>query len=354
MNEWFINYLHHLSIVKEETKADLMKGLKEEAAEIKRLKTRNKIEEELGPLAKEIELKINQDKKTFWIVGQVLDEYEDVWKKHAFVATGSLKDIDSIIDEFVDTARKLRIRPGAMEVKRADASIRMQLGRFADEIDYTVIFQDDRVGIVGEVKERYRDRYDTHSWGTADGITGIDELVNDFVTKTFSERVGAGVPRRGEEEPYIARYELEEKPMEEVKEIIAEIEKEKAEVKPKAPTGKGLEYIEHFVETSNRTISNPYLTNTVEIICLRKDEKKVAKIIEKWDLDPAGYEIMAQAPSFAKQMPDVASELTSFQFFMGDYSDLKSSGYDIKNILTEVEKMPVIASRSRTVRARLF
>ena len=114
----------------------------------------------------------------------------------------------------------------------------------------------------------------------------------------------------------------------------------------------GREYIEKMLDAGNDVIQNPYGEPIVELITPRDRQDEVEEIIEEWDLNPSGHGIMAQAPSFEDDKPEVAKGLSAWQFLLtdGEGEELNSCGYDIENILKAVEDEDVLFLMSKAPR----
>lgn len=114
----------------------------------------------------------------------------------------------------------------------------------------------------------------------------------------------------------------------------------------------GREYMERMIDNGNQVIDNHYGESIIELIVPRGKTDQVDDIIEKWDLNPQGPNAMAQAPSFEEQQPEIAEGLSAWQFLLDDSSDLKSTGYDLENIIRDIQSdigCPIMATKARQV-----
>lgn len=119
------------------------------------------------------------------------------------------------------------------------------------------------------------------------------------------------------------------------------------------PAESGRAFIRRMKEAGNQIIQNPFGNPVIEVIAPRAMREEVLAIIEKWDINPRGHDVFGQAPSFAEERPDVAEDLIAWEFFLEDAEDLKSSGYDVASIITELQDEPVLFSVSPTVQVSL-
>lgn len=114
------------------------------------------------------------------------------------------------------------------------------------------------------------------------------------------------------------------------------------------------EFVLRMIEQRSQVLTNPYGNPVIEIIALERDMAKVDALIERNDLDPTGHGVLPQAPSFEEQFPEVSKELVSWQFFLQDPTNLKSSGYDLRSIIQELQGAPVLFTSSNLVQASLI
>lgn len=138
----------------------------------------------------------------------------------------------------------------------------------------------------------------------------------------------------------------------EIEEMTEGIEIEFNDAMDEAAGEAGREYIEKMLDAGNDAIQNPYGEPIVELITPRDRQDEVEEIIEEWDLNPSGHGIMAQAPSFEDDKPEVAKGLSAWQFLLtdGEGEELNSCGYDIENILKAVEDEDVLFLMSKAPR----
>lgn len=129
--------------------------------------------------------------------------------------------------------------------------------------------------------------------------------------------------------------------VEEIEEMTAGIELEQGEAMTEAAGQAGREYIDKMLQADNQVLQNPYGEPIVEIIVPRDAAAEVEAVIEEWDLNPSGHGVMAQAPSFKEDKPEVAQGLTAWQFLLtdDDGEELGSCGYDIEKIVAEIEEL---------------
>lgn len=118
-------------------------------------------------------------------------------------------------------------------------------------------------------------------------------------------------------------------------------------------SGNGLEFIERMRGADNEVIANNFGQPIIEIIVSRDMEDEVRELIESWDTNPQGPSIFPQDPSFKEERPEVASDLTAFQFLLEDPQNLGSAGYDLTQIVDALEGEPVLYTKSNSARASL-
>lgn len=114
----------------------------------------------------------------------------------------------------------------------------------------------------------------------------------------------------------------------------------------------GREFIEKMVDADNRVMQAPYGNEIVELIAPRSMTQEIEDLCDEWDLNPAGPGVMAQAPSFEEQRPEISEALVSFQFLL-DGDELSSCGYDLETIMDELASEPVLATKAPSVKATL-
>lgn len=119
-----------------------------------------------------------------------------------------------------------------------------------------------------------------------------------------------------------------------------------------AETGK--EFMDRMIEADNRVISNPYGQPVIELLAPREHTEHINAIIEHWNTNPSGPSARAQPPSFEDERPEVADDMTGWQFVLQDQnnSDISSCGYDLDSICDEIrdEGIRLMASKANTVK----
>lgn len=162
--------------------------------------------------------------------------------------------------------------------------------------------------------------------------------------------------------------EIEEKSIDEMAEIMeeaggevedeSESEEEEAEAQTQSTSatdtsGSGRAFIEKMADAGNRVISNDYGTPTVELIVPDDIVDETEALIEEWDINPAGPSVMGQSPSFADERPEIAEDLTGFDFVLERGDDLSSAGYDLEQIIEGLEGEPFLLTKSSRVEKSL-
>lgn len=119
----------------------------------------------------------------------------------------------------------------------------------------------------------------------------------------------------------------------------------------------GREYIEKMRDAGNEVLQNPYGEAIVEVIVPKDRKDEAEEMIEEWDLNPSGYGVMPQPPSFEEDKPEVAKGLVAWQFMLSDDEgeELNSCGYDLENIVSEIEEagIPFLLTKAPRVRCSL-
>lgn len=119
----------------------------------------------------------------------------------------------------------------------------------------------------------------------------------------------------------------------------------------------GREYITKMRDAGNVVLQNPYGEAILEIIVPRDRGEGVQEVIEEWDLNPSGHGIMMQPPSFSDDKPQVAKGLAAWQFMLtdGEGEELNSCGYDIGQIVSEIQDrdIPLLMTKAPRVRCSL-
>lgn len=113
------------------------------------------------------------------------------------------------------------------------------------------------------------------------------------------------------------------------------------------------EFIDRMIDSGNQVLPNDYSEASVEIIVPDEIADETEELIEEWDINPAGPNIFPQSPSFSEERPDIADDLTSFQFALKENDALGTSGYDIEEIIKGLEGEPFLATKSTLVEANL-
>lgn len=118
---------------------------------------------------------------------------------------------------------------------------------------------------------------------------------------------------------------------------------------------KGRAFIERMRNSGNHVMQNPFGEPVVEVVAPVSLKARVETLIAEWDLNPRGYGVIAQAPSFAEEHPDVAEDLVAWQFMLdeGEEDDLKSSGWDLPTMLDELEGEPILCTKANRVQASI-
>lgn len=120
-----------------------------------------------------------------------------------------------------------------------------------------------------------------------------------------------------------------------------------------AGSGMGRAYLERMIESGNAVMQNPFGEPVVEIVAPVGLKERINGLVDKWDLNPRGHGVIAQAPSFADQQPEIAEDLVAWQFLLadGEEDDIKSCGYDVPAILDELDDAPIMCTVANRVQA---
>lgn len=140
--------------------------------------------------------------------------------------------------------------------------------------------------------------------------------------------------------------------VEEIEEMTAGIELEQSGAMTEAAEEAGREYISKMRQAGNPVMQNPYGQPVIEIIVPRGRTEQVNDIIDEWDLNPSGPGVMAQAPSFEENKPEIAEGLVGWQFLLDDDDgeEMGSCGYDIKNIVSAIQDADIDLLMSKAPR----
>lgn len=149
-----------------------------------------------------------------------------------------------------------------------------------------------------------------------------------------------------------------EPPERSVEEVEAMVDKAVSDSEPSENSlEKGREYISKMNDAGNKVLQNPYGEPIIEIIAPRGMEPDVEEHIDEWDMNPSGHGVIAQAPSFEDDKPEVAEGLSAWQFLMDDDDgeDLQSCGYDMENIMEGLDEsgIPWLCTKAPRVRCSL-
>lgn len=123
---------------------------------------------------------------------------------------------------------------------------------------------------------------------------------------------------------------------------------------PEGAVEKGREFIKKMRDAGNDVLQNPYGEPIIEIIAPRGMEDDVEEHIDEWDMNPSGHSVIAQAPSFEEDRPEVAEGLSAWQFLMDDDEgeDLMSCGYDMEQIMSGLDDDGILWLCTKAPRVR--
>ena len=143
----------------------------------------------------------------------------------------------------------------------------------------------------------------------------------------------------------------------EIEEMTEGIEIEFGDAMTEAAGEAGREYISKMRDAGNDVLQNPYGDPIIEIVVPRDREEEVDEMIDEWDLNPSGHGVMPQAPSFEDDKPQVAEGLSAWQLMLtdDDGEELNSCGYDVANIVSDVQDagIPFLLTKAPRVRCSL-
>lgn len=251
------------------------------------------------------------------------------------------------------------------EEKTAQEELEEELAGLVEEkvddmINVDFHFEEQTVAVIGNIKDRYEDEFVREPESSYDRLVfESDEEKKEILRETIdylrgerdklSDKGGKLMDRINElldEVDEVTKKEVVELPEREVPirpdEEIEEVTKG-IDVKEVEPSGE--EFIERMTEKGNRVLTNPYDHAVIEIIGLREEKPMIKTIIDRWDLG-GEYKASPQAPSFKDRYPEVSKDLVSWQFYLKAVEDLKSSGYDIQSILSDLSDEKVLATKS--------
>jgi len=122
-------------------------------------------------------------------------------------------------------------------------------------------------------------------------------------------------------------------------------------IPPTAPAGE--RWMAQQIQRGNRIQPNRYDENAiVEIVFPERISGQVRNVVAQNDISRGQQTVSVQNPSFRDELPQESAALKSIQFLltgMGD--DLRSSGYDIQQIIDTLSDRLIIVTRSPVVRA---
>jgi hypothetical protein len=128
-------------------------------------------------------------------------------------------------------------------------------------------------------------------------------------------------------------------------------------IPPTAPAGE--KWIARQIESGNRVQPNSYKNNPiVEIVFPERISGQVRNVVANNDISRGGETVSVQRVSFADEIPQEAASLKSIQFLLRapaqqPATNLKSSGFDIDQILETLSDNLVIVSKSPLVAASI-
>lgn len=126
-------------------------------------------------------------------------------------------------------------------------------------------------------------------------------------------------------------------------------------IPPTAPRGE--KWMAQQIQRGNRIQPNKYDENPiVEIVFPERISGQVRNVVAQYDISRGGQTVSVQNPSFRDELPEEAAALKSIQFLLSGggvqpASDLRSSGYDIQQIINDLSDRLIIVTRSPVVRA---
>jgi len=151
--------------------------------------------------------------------------------------------------------------------------------------------------------------------------------------------------------------EPEERTVDEVESMVDDLEIEFGDTVKEAVFEAGREYITKMRDAGNVVMSNPYGQPIIELIVPRDVAEEVNDLVDEWDMNPSGYGIMPQEPSFSDDRPEISEGLCAWQFLLDDDEgkEMASCGYDIETIVEELDSRGVdyLFSKAPSVRGDL-
>lgn len=228
-----------------------------------------------------------------------------------------------------------------MEEESVEREIKLKLRKvhpdIGDEVDIDVVRLEPEIEIIASVKPEYEEEYED----LEETFSGADlELVKgEFAGWWFDSKKHAEM---------LFPTKLKGVTVKTTDEIRKMLEKMGA-VTTESPR----EFVLRMIESGNRVLGNPYGTPVVEVVGLKEHSDDIEEIVNKWDINPAGHGVIPQPPSFSERYPSISEGLVAFQFMLEDREDLRSSGYDLKNMLSELEDKMVLVTKAPSVAPRL-
>lgn len=236
---------------------------------------------------------------------------------------------------------------------------------------------DDTIDVQEGKRDTISRRFDTSNKNKDKIINDIKEIVESWISTSDLPSVGIdeGIElgeeegEDGEKEKTKEKETKEKKdtvkvddkniPVKSVNEIRQEIKqtaqqevKEDVEVKD---ASSGRKWLQSMLNKEGKVVKNSLSTPTVEIIATQDMVDEIRNIVEKYKMEPVG-EAIPFFPSFEDELPDnVVNDLRSWQFILQDdeNKDLLSTGYNVPEILKEVQSMNVLITVSPAVQTDL-
>jgi len=128
-------------------------------------------------------------------------------------------------------------------------------------------------------------------------------------------------------------------------------------IPPTAPAGE--RWLAQQIQRGNRVQPNRYDENPiVEIVFPERISGQVRNVVAQYDISRGAQTVSVQNPSFRDELPQEAASLKSIQFLLsgGTFepaTDLRSSGYDIQQIINDLSDRLIVVTRSPVVRASI-
>jgi len=96
----------------------------------------------------------------------------------------------------------------------------------------------------------------------------------------------------------------------------------------------------------------------VEIVFPERISGQVRNVVAQYDISRGAQTVSVQNPSFRDELPQEAASLKSIQFLLSGgafepATDLRSSGYDIQQIINDLSDRLIVVTRSPVVRASI-